>query len=180
MARKFRKKSDLVMIFLPGLGRVTHDEVIEGDQYAKYVPSLLVEVEVADQAEAPSEAPVAQDPAPKDPDATKPSLEPAILAAEERKRLVEPEVPLVVEPIALSVPDVEPEAAEEPEAPSKPDDLRSIKGVGGSMEKKLQSAGYETFKSLAEVDPEKLVSDVGMSLKVAKSIVSQATKIVEG
>jgi hypothetical protein len=43
MARKFKKNPSMTQVVLPGYGRLTSGEV-EGDQYARFVPSLLVEV----------------------------------------------------------------------------------------------------------------------------------------
>jgi hypothetical protein len=52
--RRFKKKPELGFVVIPGLGRVTGDTVLEGDQYAKFCPSLLVEV--LDGTKAPTNA----------------------------------------------------------------------------------------------------------------------------
>lgn len=51
---KFRKKSELGSVYVPGVGRVTDDRVLEGD-FARFVPALLVEV--TDDVSAPAPAP---------------------------------------------------------------------------------------------------------------------------
>lgn len=52
---KYRKKPELGSVYVPGVGRVTDDRVLEGD-LAKFVPALLVEVSDA-PAPAPTRAP---------------------------------------------------------------------------------------------------------------------------
>lgn len=42
--RRFQKKPDVTFVFIPGVGRVAEGRVLEGDEFAKFVPSLLVEV----------------------------------------------------------------------------------------------------------------------------------------
>ena len=62
--RRFKKRADISVAFIPGYGRVGPNAVLEGDQWAKFCPALLVEV--AAGAEAPKPAPVtATPPAPE-------------------------------------------------------------------------------------------------------------------
>jgi hypothetical protein len=56
--RRFRKKSKFHMIVLPGIGRITDDRVIEGNQYAKHF-SLLDEIPQPSEGTRPSLTPVA-------------------------------------------------------------------------------------------------------------------------
>jgi hypothetical protein len=42
--RRFQKKPELTLAVIPGVGRVAAGQVLEGDQYARFVPSLLVEI----------------------------------------------------------------------------------------------------------------------------------------
>jgi hypothetical protein len=44
MARKFRKRSDLHVVILPGVGRMSEGQILTGDDYARFVPHLLEEV----------------------------------------------------------------------------------------------------------------------------------------
>lgn len=48
--RRFRKKPDVTFVVIPGAGRVNEGMVLEGDEYAKFVPSLLVEIPAAPAA----------------------------------------------------------------------------------------------------------------------------------
>lgn len=56
--RKFIKKPDITFAVIPGVGRLAEGQVLEGDQYAKFVPSLLVEL-LSEPAAAPAVAPPA-------------------------------------------------------------------------------------------------------------------------
>lgn len=42
--RKFRKRPGLAMVHLPGHGRLVGQALVEGEQFAKFVPALLEEV----------------------------------------------------------------------------------------------------------------------------------------
>ena len=53
---KYRKRSDLSTVYVPGVGRVADDRVLEGD-LARFVPTLLVEVADAAPAEPPPPPP---------------------------------------------------------------------------------------------------------------------------
>lgn len=44
MPRRFKKKTGLGSIFLPGLGKIADERVLEGDDLAKFVPALLEEI----------------------------------------------------------------------------------------------------------------------------------------
>lgn len=48
MARKFRCRSGVAYVVIPGLGKVNRGRVIEGDQYARLCPQLLEEVKASD------------------------------------------------------------------------------------------------------------------------------------
>jgi hypothetical protein len=48
MARKFKKNPSMTMVYVPGFGRLMGDTIIEGDQYARFAPAILVEVAEAD------------------------------------------------------------------------------------------------------------------------------------
>lgn len=55
----YRKRSDLLAVYVPGFGRVEDDRLLSGD-LARYVPALLVPVSapVAPVATVPAPAPV--------------------------------------------------------------------------------------------------------------------------
>lgn len=44
MARRFRRKAGVHALVLPGHGLVGSETVLEGDDYAKFVPAFLVEL----------------------------------------------------------------------------------------------------------------------------------------
>lgn len=44
MTRQFRKREDLHLVIIPGMGRLRPNQILSGDQYAKFVPHLLEEV----------------------------------------------------------------------------------------------------------------------------------------
>ena len=46
-------------------------------------------------------------------------------------------------------------------APSPPDDLKTIQGIGPTYEKKLQQAGIKTFRDLANADEETIAAAIG-------------------
>lgn len=71
--RRFKKKPELAFAVIPGLGRISDDRVIEGDQFAKFAPSLLVEV-------LPAAVPVSAKSAPKPPPAVIVPPPPAVTA----------------------------------------------------------------------------------------------------
>jgi hypothetical protein len=51
--RRFKKRPEVGFIVLPGLGRITdNSRIFEGDQFAKFCPSVLVELP-ADELPAP-------------------------------------------------------------------------------------------------------------------------------
>ena len=58
--RKFTLKPELSFAVIPGTGRVAPKQVLEGEQFARFVPSLLVEL-----LEEPKAAAVVPPPAPK-------------------------------------------------------------------------------------------------------------------
>lgn len=65
MPRYFKKNPSMTAVYVPGFGRLMGDTVIEGDQYARFVPSILVEVEAP--APVPAKAPPAPAPPPPAP-----------------------------------------------------------------------------------------------------------------
>lgn len=60
--RKFTLKPDLSFAVIPGTGRIVPKQVLEGEQYARFVPSLLVEL-----LEEPKAAPPVPPPPPPAP-----------------------------------------------------------------------------------------------------------------
>lgn len=44
MARKFQRKPDLFFCYLPTVGRVERNQILEGDHFAKFLGSHLVEI----------------------------------------------------------------------------------------------------------------------------------------
>jgi hypothetical protein len=42
--RRFKKRSDLAMVFIPGRGRLRDADVLVGDDFARFCPSLLSEL----------------------------------------------------------------------------------------------------------------------------------------
>jgi hypothetical protein len=55
MARKFKVKPGLFLAYLPGCGRIQRDKIIEGDHYARYLDTHLVEILDAPVTPVPSE-----------------------------------------------------------------------------------------------------------------------------
>jgi len=84
MTRQFRKREDLHMVILPVVGRIRPNQVLKGDEFAKYVPHLLEEF-------YPAPSPVVEPPA------AVLVLEPAVEVAPEPA--VEVAVPVPVEEI---------------------------------------------------------------------------------
>lgn len=106
--RKFRKRSDKDMVIVPGVGPVRDDRVFEGDQYAKFCPSVLEEVVsegpdtdrfvqpsdvVATRAPAPAPAPASEPPPPPPSAPEVPSEAWSDDADEEAEEVEEEEVP---------------------------------------------------------------------------------------
>lgn len=60
--RRFKKKPELSFVVIPGVGRVSDDRVLEGDQFAKFAPSILVEVLPVPSAPLKEPAPVVSRP----------------------------------------------------------------------------------------------------------------------
>jgi hypothetical protein len=69
--RRFQKKPELTFAFIPGVGRLAAGQVLEGDQYVRFVPSLLVELPALPVAPVPS--------APKVTPAVTPKVTPAVI-----------------------------------------------------------------------------------------------------
>lgn len=63
--RRFQKRPELAFAVIPGIGRITAGQILEGDHLAKFVPSLLVEIPAAPAAPALVEPKPAPKPAPK-------------------------------------------------------------------------------------------------------------------
>jgi hypothetical protein len=42
--RRFKKRDNLNLVVLPGIGRLRNDQVLEGDEWARYCPQCLVEI----------------------------------------------------------------------------------------------------------------------------------------
>jgi len=47
--RRYTKKPGLAVCMIPGAGRVRDGQILEGDEFARYCPSVLVEVEEPDR-----------------------------------------------------------------------------------------------------------------------------------
>ncbi|OLS28752.1 MAG: 50S ribosomal protein L21 [Candidatus Heimdallarchaeota archaeon LC_2] len=56
----------------------------------------------------------------------------------------------------------------------------TIKGIGPVMENKLIDAGFDTVSKIAEVQPQKIVDEVHISLKKAQNWVSNAKALMDG
>ena len=63
--RRFQKKPEVTFAFIPGVGRVGPGQVLEGDRFAVFVPSLLVEIPAAPAAPALVEPKVPRASAPR-------------------------------------------------------------------------------------------------------------------
>lgn len=82
MARRFKKKAGLGIVSLPGLPGLGNDTVVEGDEYARFCPAILVEVfdeapakPAAKPAPAPAPAPDPEpEPEPEDEDVDPPNM----------------------------------------------------------------------------------------------------------
>jgi len=64
MTRRFKKNPEVPIVIVPGHGRVHDVDVLEGDEYARYAPFLLREIDASaaaspTQPEAPPEPPQA-------------------------------------------------------------------------------------------------------------------------
>ena len=53
--RRFVKKPEATFVVIPGVGRINEGRVLEGEDFAKFVPSLLVEL-LEEPAPAPAPA----------------------------------------------------------------------------------------------------------------------------
>ena len=64
---------------------------------------------------------------------------------------------------------------------SEKDDLKVIKGIGPALEKKLNSAGIQTFQALAALTTEELENILGNASRLAQegSLISQAKKLAK-
>lgn len=63
--RRFQKRPDVTFAIIPGVGRLDGQRILEGDQYAKFAPSLLVEIPAGpDAAPLTEPKPTAPGPAP--------------------------------------------------------------------------------------------------------------------
>jgi len=100
-----------------------------------------------------------------DPDITKPSLEPAVIAAEERKLVDTPPPPVETESSKEKEPDPEPSEEKEPD----PEDLTILDGVGRSSSQKLHDAGYLTVASVATANVDDLKKIIGKHAIEAKA-----------
>lgn len=68
-------------------------------------------------------------------------------------------------------------------APIRPDDLKTIQGIGPTYEKKLQQAGIKTFRDLANADEETIAAAIGSAAAqraVREQWVAQARLAAEG
>lgn len=68
-------------------------------------------------------------------------------------------------------------------APSPPDNLKTIQGIGPTYEKKLQQAGIKTFRDLANADEETIAAAIGSAAAqraVREQWVAQARLAAEG
>lgn len=116
--RKFTKKPELAFIVIPGIGRVADNRILEGDNLAKFAPSLLVEVLPNEKAAPPAVIVPPPPPEPVKPIISAPEPEGTLteVLPDEAKPLVE------TEPAPAPDPDSTPpaSAAREEKAKSKP------------------------------------------------------------
>jgi hypothetical protein len=95
VARKFKKRPDILAVVLPGRGRIASDAILEGDDLALFVPALLVEVPDVPVPPPPApEAPPLVEPVPEPPVPSLPEVAPA------RQRVVraKPSLPRAQDP----------------------------------------------------------------------------------
>lgn len=103
MTRQFRKREDLHLVIIPGMGRLRPNQILSGDQYAKFVPHLLEEVLPAKSAAPVVPAAVAPAPAAPVPElVVKKSSPPPVV--EETPAPVEAEAVLFVEEPVVEAP----------------------------------------------------------------------------
>jgi hypothetical protein len=108
MTRQFRKREDLHMVILPGLGRIRPDQVLKGEEFARYVPHLLEEV-LAPVAVVPAVVVVEPAPVVESPVLVVPAAIPAVVAPEPVLVTAAPisaaveSFPVLVTPAAISV-----------------------------------------------------------------------------
>jgi hypothetical protein len=99
--RRFKLRPELRSAFIPGFGSAANNSVLEGDQFAKFVPALLVEVPEAavvspPAVKAPPAAPAKALPVPLVEPVVSPAPlpEPKPAVVEEIKELVEETKPV--------------------------------------------------------------------------------------
>lgn len=101
------------------------------------------------------------------------SLQQYVHSLEKQVRLKSPQSPAVT---PMAVPSVPPAASAQTQA-SK-DNLKSLKGVGATIEKRLNEAGIHTFTDLAQLTPDELQEKLGSTRRVsAKDLIAEAKKL---
>jgi predicted flap endonuclease-1-like 5' DNA nuclease len=75
----------------------------------------------------------------------------------------------------------QPVQAEPIQTRSEKDDLKAIKGIGPAIEKKLNSAGIQTFADLARLTPGELENILGTTRRLVQEgdLISQAKKLAK-
>jgi len=86
-----------------------------------------------------------------------------------------------LQPKSLESKSVKP-AASQPEPPqteNKKDDLKTIRGIGPAIEKKLNNAGIHTFAALARLTNEELENILGSTKRLVQegNLITQANKL---
>lgn len=111
--RRFRKNPRIVIVIVPGHGRVHDVDILVGDQYAQYAPHLLHEVGVAEPTPVFPSVPAA---------AAVPALHDALaIAARETVPVADP-----APPTSDPAPPTSPEPVSEPVAEPAPDPVPSL------------------------------------------------------
>ena len=135
--RRFKKKPELSFVVIPGLGRISDDRVLEGDQYAKFAPSILVEVLPAPAAPLKEPAPAVLIPPPPPPVTapapvpTRATMNEAFPTKEELEAAVEKENKQTEEQIEKAVERLAPVEEEKKPEPKKEEKKPAPKPTSG-------------------------------------------------
>jgi hypothetical protein len=108
---RFQKRPDRDLVFIPDVGRVSPGQILEGPEYKRFCPDLLVQIE-----DEPVEAPSSPVEAPSVVETPEVSVEPE----EAPEPPPAPVGPSVVEDLSESVEAGDPEVSAEPEEAEEP------------------------------------------------------------